>query len=136
MNLHEYQAKDLLRRHGVKSPAGQVARSADEAAGAARTLGGARWAVKAQIHAGLRQDAGGVRFCDTPEAVAEAASTLLGRRLVTPQTGAKGKLVRSVYVEQAVAYERELYLAALVDRSAGRVALIAAREGGNVIEAR
>lgn len=136
MNLHEYQAKDLLRRHGVKSPAGQLARSAEEAAEAARKLGGTRWAVKAQIHAGLRQDAGGVRFCDAPEAVAEAAATLLGRRLVTPQTGAKGKLVRSVYVEQAVTYERELYLAALVDRSAGRVALIAAREGGNDIEAR
>jgi succinyl-CoA synthetase beta subunit len=136
MNLHEYQAKDLLRRHGVKSPAGQLARSAEEAAEAARTLGGARWAVKAQIHAGLRQDAGGVQFCDTPEAVAAAAAKLLGSRLVTPQTGAKGKLVRSVYVEQAVAYERELYLAALVNRSAGRVALIAAREGGNDIEAR
>jgi succinyl-CoA synthetase beta subunit len=136
MNLHEYQAKDLLRRHGVKSPAGQLARSADEAAEAARKLGGARWAVKAQIHAGLRQGAGGVQFCDTPEAVAAAAAKLLGSRLVTPQTGAKGKLVRSVYVEQAVAYERELYLAALVNRSAGRVALIAAREGGNDIEAR
>jgi succinyl-CoA synthetase beta subunit len=136
MNLHEYQAKDLLRRHGVKSPAGQLARSADEAAEAARKLGGARWAVKAQIHAGLRQGAGGVQFCDTPEAVAAAAAKLLGSRLVTPQTGAKGKLVRSVYVEAAVAYERELYLAALVNRSAGRVALIAAREGGNDIEAR
>ncbi|MGF1628053.1 MAG: ADP-forming succinate--CoA ligase subunit beta [Kiloniellaceae bacterium] len=136
MNLHEYQAKDLLRRYGVKSPGGQLARSPEAAAEAARTLGGARWAVKAQIHAGLRQGAGGVQFCDTPDGVAEAARTLLGRRLVTPQTGAKGKLVRSVYVEQAVAFEREIYLAALVDRSAGRVALIAAREGGNDIEAR
>ena len=136
MNLHEYQAKELLRRHGVKSPAGQLARSAEEAADAARQIGGDRWAVKAQIHAGLRQGAGGVKFCDTPESVAEAAATLLGHRLVTPQTGAKGKLVRSVYVEQAVAHEREIYLAALVDRSAGRVALIAAREGGNDIEAR
>lgn len=136
MNLHEYQAKDLLRRYGVKSPAGQLARSATEAAEAARSLGGARWAVKAQIHAGLRQGAGGVRFCDTPDAVSAAAAELIGSRLVTPQTGPKGKLVRSVYVEQAVSYERELYLAALVDRSAGRVALIAAREGGNDIEAR
>lgn len=136
MNLHEYQAKDLLRRHGVKSPAGQLARSPEEAAAAARALGGSRWAVKAQIHAGLRQGAGGVQFCDAPEGVAEAARTLLGRRLVTPQTGAKGKLVRSVYVEQAVTFEREIYLAALVNRSAGRVALIAAGEGGNDIEAR
>jgi len=125
-----------LRRHGVKSPAGRLARSPEEAGEAARALGGNRWAVKAQIHAGLRQDAGGVQLCDTPEAVAEAARSLLGRRLVTPQTGAKGKLVRSVYIEQAVAYERELYLAALVDRSAARVSLIAAREGGSDIEAR
>lgn len=136
MNLHEYQAKDLLRRYGVVSPAGRVARRAEEAGEAARGLGGARWAVKAQIHAGLRQGAGGVKLCDTPEAVAEAARALLGSRLVTPQTGAKGKLVRSVYIEQAVAYDREIYLAALVDRAAGRVALIAAREGGNDIEAR
>jgi succinyl-CoA synthetase beta subunit len=136
MNLHEYQAKDLLRRHGVQSPGGRLARSPEAAAEAAGALGGARWAVKAQIHAGLRQGAGGVQFCDTPDGVAEAARALLGRRLVTPQTGAKGKLVRSVYVEQAVTFEREIYLAALINRSAGRVALIAAREGGNDIEAR
>jgi len=136
MNLHEYQAKELLRRHGVASPKGQLARSAEEAAAAAQVLGGSRWVVKAQIHAGLRQDAGGVRPCDTAEAVAEAARSLLGSRLVTPQTGAGGKLVHAVYVEQAVDFEREIYLAALVDRSAGRVALIAAREGGNDIEGR
>ncbi len=136
MNLHEYQAKELLRRHGVNSPAGRLARSAAEAAEAARAIGGDRWVVKAQIHAGLRQDAGGVQICDSPEAVAEAAAGLLGRRLVTPQTGAKGKLVRSVYVEQAVTHDREIYLAILIDRSAGRVAIIAAREGGNDIEAR
>jgi len=136
MNLHEYQAKELLRRHGINSPAGQLARSAEEAAAAARDLAGDRWVVKAQIHAGLRQDAGGVQICDTPDAVAEAAKALLGHRLVTPQTGAKGKLVRSVYVEQAVGHDREIYMAALVDRSAGRVALIAAREGGNDIEGR
>lgn len=136
MNLHEYQAKELLRRHGIPSPPGQLARSAEEAAAAAQAIGGAAWVVKAQIHAGLRQDAGGVKLCETPEAVAEAAGTLLGHRLVTPQTGAKGKLVHAVYVEQAVGHERELYLAALVDRSAGRVALIAAGEGGNDIEAR
>ncbi len=136
MNLHEYQAKELLRRHGVNSPAGQLARSAEEASAAARAIGGARWVVKAQIHAGLRQDAGGVKLCESPEAVAQAATALLGHRLVTPQTGAKGKLVRSVYVEQAVSYDREIYLAFLVDRTAGRVAMIAAREGGNDIEAR
>ncbi len=136
MNLHEYQAKELLRRHGVNSPAGKLARSAEEASEAAQAIGGARWVVKAQIHAGLRQDAGGVQLCESPAAVAEAATALLGHRLVTPQTGAKGKLVRSVYVEQAVSYDREIYIAFLVDRTAGRVAMIAAREGGNDIEAR
>jgi succinyl-CoA synthetase beta subunit len=136
MNLHEYQAKDLLRRYGVKSPDGRLARTAEEAAAAAEALGGSKWAVKAQIHAGLRQDAGGVRLCDSAAEVKTAAADLLGRRLVTPQTGAKGKLVRSVYVEQAVAYDREIYLAALINRSVGRVALIAAGEGGSDIEAR
>jgi succinyl-CoA synthetase beta subunit len=136
MNLHEYQAKELLRRYGVASPKGQLARSAEEATAATRAIGGSRWVVKAQIHAGLRQDAGGVRLCDSEAAVAEAARSLLGSRLVTPQTGAGGKLVHAVYVEQAIAYEREIYLAVLVDRSAGRVALIAAREGGNDIEGR
>ena len=140
MNLHEYQAKALLQRYGIKSPAGRLARSAEEAVEAARGLakdgGAGRWAVKAQIHAGLRRDAGGVKFCDSEDAVAQAATELLGNRLVTPQTGEQGKLVRSVYVEQAVDYAREIYLAALINRSAGRVALIAAKEGGNDIEAR
>jgi len=136
MNLHEHQAKELLRRYGVKSPEGRLARTAEEAAAAAQALGGDRWAVKAQIHAGLRQDAGGVRLCQSPEEVSQAAADLLGRRLVTPQTGAKGKLVRSVYVEQAVDHDREIYLAALIDRSAGRVALIGAGQGGSDIESR
>lgn len=136
MNLHEYQAKELLSRYGIPSPRGRLVSEAAEAGKAAEALGGASWAVKAQIHAGLRQDAGGVQLVSTPAAVTTAAVGLLGRRLVTPQTGAKGKLVRSVYIEQAIGYARELYLAVLVDRSAGRVSLIAAREGGSDIEAR
>ena len=136
MNLHEHQAKELLGRYGVASPQGRLAASAEDAAAAAKALGGSSWAVKAQIHAGLRQDAGGVQLVSSPEAAAEAAAGLLGRRLVTPQTGAKGKLVRSVYIEQVVGYARELYLAVLVDRSLGRIAFIAAREGGNDIESR
>lgn len=136
MNLHEYQSKELLSRYGIPSPRGQLAASTAEATAAANALGGSSWAVKAQIHAGLRQDAGGVQVVSSPDAVTAAAEGLLGRRLVTPQTGAKGKLVRSVYVEEAIGYARELYLAVLVDRTAGRISLIAAREGGSDIEAR
>jgi succinyl-CoA synthetase beta subunit len=136
MNLHEHQAKALLRDYGIPMPSGALAKTAAEAAAAAKALGGTSWAVKAQIHAGLRQKAGGVRVVSAPEEVAQVAEALLGTRLVTPQTGAKGKLVKSVYVEQAAGYARQLYLALLVDRSADRVAFIAAGEGGDDIEAR
>jgi succinyl-CoA synthetase beta subunit len=136
MNLHEHQAKALLRDYGIPMPSGALAKTAAEAAAAAKALGGTSWAVKAQIHAGLRQKAGGVRVVSAPEEVAQVAEALLGTRLVTPQTGAKGKLVKSVYVEQAAGYARQLYLALLVDRSADRVAFIATGEGGDDIEAR
>ncbi|WP_420347895.1 ADP-forming succinate--CoA ligase subunit beta [Pelagibius sp.] len=136
MNLHEHQAKEILRRYGVPSPAGSLASEGAAAAAAARSLGGASWAVKAQIHAGLRHDAGGVRMVSGPEAAGAAAGELLGNRLVTPQTGPRGKLVRSVYVEEAVGAARELYLAILVDRSRGRVAFLASRTGGSDIEDR
>jgi succinyl-CoA synthetase beta subunit len=136
MNLHEHQAKALLRDYGIPMPSGTLARSVAEAAEAAHELGGEAWAVKAQIHAGLRQKAGGVRLVNSVKDVARAAEALLGTRQVTPQTGAKGKLVKSVYVEQAIDYARQLYLALLVDRATGRVAIIAAAEGGNDIEER
>ncbi len=136
MNLHEYQAKELLSRYGVPSPKGKVVSSAEQAIATAEALGGSSWAVKAQIHAGRRHDAGGVRMASSAEAAGTAAGALLGRRLVTPQTGARGKLVRKVYIEQAVGAARELYLAALVDRSNGCVALIAAKHGGSDIEDR
>ncbi|WP_299391846.1 ADP-forming succinate--CoA ligase subunit beta [Pelagibius sp.] len=136
MNLHEHQAKEILGRYGVPSPAGSLVSRADAAAAAAKSLGGSSWAVKAQIHAGLRHDAGGVRLVSGTEAAATAASELLGKRLVTPQTGPSGKLVRSVYIEQAVGAARELYLAILIDRSQGRVAFLASRTGGSDIEQR
>lgn len=136
MNLHEYQAKELLSRFGVPCPKGKVVSTAEQAVAAAEALGGSSWAVKAQIHAGRRHDAGGVRMASSSEAVGAAAEALLGQRLVTPQTGARGKLVRKVYVEQAVGAAREIYLAALVDRSLGRVSLIAAKHGGSDIEDR
>jgi succinyl-CoA synthetase beta subunit len=134
MNLHEHQAKALLRTYGIPMTDGVNVETPAEAALAAESLGGGTWAVKAQIHAGLRQRAGGVRLVGSPEEARKAAAELLGRRLVTPQTGPEGKTVKSVYVERGVEYDRAAYLAALVDRSAGRVALIAAEEGGDDIE--
>ncbi|MGF1610858.1 MAG: ADP-forming succinate--CoA ligase subunit beta [Kiloniellales bacterium] len=134
MNIHEYQAKALLKDYGIAVPSGAVARSAAEAESAARALAGQAWAIKAQIHAGGRGKAGGVKLAESLDQVREAAAELLGRRLVTYQTGAEGKQVKQVYVEEACVVARELYLAALVDRSRGRVALIAAAEGGEDIE--
>jgi succinyl-CoA synthetase beta subunit len=134
MNLHEHQAKALLAAHGVSVPAGGVAVSTAQAEQVARELGGERWVVKAQIHAGGRGKAGGVRVVDSVEEVVRAADELLGSRLVTAQTGADGALVGSVLVERASEIERELYVALVVDRSAQRVAVVASREGGVDIE--
>jgi succinyl-CoA synthetase beta subunit len=135
MNLHEYQAKALLKPYGVALPAGRLADTAEAAEQAAREIGGDFWVVKAQIHAGARGKAGGVRLVHTLEEVRAAAVGLLGSRLVTEQTGAAGKEVHRVYVEQGCHIDRELYLAALVDRSQGKVALLASQAGGENIEA-
>ena len=134
MNLHEHQAKALLRSYGIPMTDGVNVETPAEAALAADNLGGAAWAVKAQIHAGLRQKAGGVRLVHSSEEVRKAAAELLGSRLVTAQTGPDGKTVKSVYIERAVDFDRAVYLAALVDRTAGRVGFIAARDGGDDIE--
>ena len=134
MNLHEYQAKDLLARHGVPVPPGRVARSAPEAGAAARALGGSAWVVKAQVHAGGRGKAGGIRRCLDVEQVEAAAQALLGTRLVTHQSGPDGLPVAQVLVEAATGIARELYLSALVDRTAGRVAFMASAAGGVDIE--
>jgi succinyl-CoA synthetase beta subunit len=136
MNLHEYQAKELLARYGIAAPEGRVASSAAEAETMARKLPGQRFAVKAQVHAGGRGEAGGVRIVDSPKAVGQTARELIGKKLVTSNTGPEGRIVRKVYVEAAVKPERVLYLAALIDRAAGAVALIGAREGGGDIEDR
>jgi succinyl-CoA synthetase beta subunit len=135
MKIHEYQAKQLLKDHGVPVPQGVVAETADAAEAAARSLGGERWVVKAQVHAGGRGRAGGVRLVDSYDEVRKAAADLLGTRLVTSQTGPQGKAVKQVYVEQACDVERECYLALLVDRSVGRVSFIASTEGGTNITA-
>jgi len=134
MNLHEFQAKGVLAKYGVALPRGKVARNASEAEAAARDLGGDLWVVKAQAHTGGRGKAGGIKLCKSPAEVAAAAETLIGTRLVTHQTGPAGKPVHAVYVEEGSAIARELYVAMLVDRGSGRVAIIASTEGGMDIE--
>jgi succinyl-CoA synthetase beta subunit len=134
MNLHEYQAKALFTRFGIPVPSGQVAAAAAEALAAARQLGGDRWVVKAQVHAGGRGKGGGVVLVDSPEAVARESGRLLGGRLVTRQTGPYGLPIGLVLVEQPTAIARELYLSLLVDRGARRVLVMASPAGGMDIE--
>ncbi|MBV8146145.1 MAG: ADP-forming succinate--CoA ligase subunit beta, partial [Gammaproteobacteria bacterium] len=134
MNLHEYQAKEVFRSYGIPVPAGRVAASAEEAVAAAQTLGGTVWVVKAQVHAGGRGKAGGVKLARDPEAVRSAAAGMLGKALVTPQTGPEGLPVARVYVESGSAIARELYLSLTLNRERGRVAFIASAAGGMDIE--
>jgi len=134
MNLHEFQAKEVLAKFGVALPRGKVARNPSEAEAAARDLGGDLWVVKAQAHTGGRGKAGGVKVCKSIEDVGQAADAMIGMTLVTHQTGPAGKPVNSVYVEEGSDIARELYLAMLVDRGSGRLALIASTEGGMDIE--
>ena len=134
VNLHEYQAKELLGRYSVPVAAGRAASSGEAAAAAAAELGGGRWAVKAQVHAGGRGKGGGVKLCDSPGAVREAAERLLGSQLVTPQTGPEGLPVEKVYVEQASSIARELYLSLLIDREDECVCFVGSAAGGMDIE--
>jgi succinyl-CoA synthetase beta subunit len=143
MNIHEYQAKELLRRYGVAVPQGKVAWTAEEAVEAARTLPGPVYVVKSQIHAGGRgagrfahdpNGKGGVRVVKSLDAVREAAAAMIGKTLVTKQTGPAGRVVHRVYVEEGCDIARELYLSLLVDRATGRVTIIASTEGGMEIE--
>jgi malate-CoA ligase subunit beta len=134
MDVHEYQAKELLAGFGVAVAKGAVAFSPDQAVYAATELGGSYWAVKAQIHAGARGKAGGIKLCRTYNEVRDAAKGMLGKRLVTKQTGPEGKPVQRVYVEVADPFERELYLGYVLDRKAERVRVIASTEGGMEIE--
>src|SRR6266850_5667959 len=134
MNIHEYQAKALLAKFGVAVPQGGVAYTADEAIQVARRLGGSVWVVKAQIHAGGRGKAGGVKLARSEDAIAAAARGMLGQKLVTHQTGPAGREVKRVYVEEGCDIARELYLGLLIDRETGRVTLIGSTEGGVEIE--
>ena len=134
MNIHEHQAKDLLARFGVTVPRGKAAFTAEEAGEAARALGGQVWVVKAQIHAGGRGKAGGVKVVRSVEDVVAAARTMLGSTLVTHQTGPSGRVVKRVYVEEGCDIKRELYPGLLLDRQTGKLTFMASTEGGMDIE--
>ena len=134
MNIHEFQAKQVLARFGVPVPKGQPASTPDEAAAAFRALGQPKAVIKAQIHAGGRGKAGGVKLIGSAEEAREFAARLLGKPLVTHQTGPEGRVVRRVYVEEASQVARELYLGMVVDRKVAAVGVIASTEGGTEIE--
>ena len=134
MNIHEYQAKAVLKEFGVPILRGIPAFSVDEAVKAANDLGGPVWVVKSQIHAGGRGKGGGVKVVKSVDAVKSEATRMLGMTLITPQTGPQGRVVRRLFVEEGAAIARELYLSILVDRATSRIAFIASTEGGMDIE--
>ena len=134
MNIHEYQGKAVLREFGVPTSKGIPAFSVDEAVKAARELGGPVWVVKAQIHAGGRGKAGGVKVVKSIEDVQKEATRILGSTLVTHQTGPHGKVVNRLYIEEGCAIDKEFYLSMLVDRATARVAIVVSTEGGMDIE--
>jgi succinyl-CoA synthetase beta subunit len=134
LNIHEYQAKELLRHYGVPVPQGRVVHSDMHAESAAEEIGGERWVVKAQIHAGGRGKGGGVKVVDSHEAVRRSADELIGSHLVTPQTGPEGRLVHRVLVEEALNITAEYYLGLLIDRATQRITIIASASGGMDIE--
>lgn len=134
MDIHEYQAKELLSRYSVQIPRGGLAYSPEQATYRASEIGGDKWVVKAQIHSGARGKAGGIRICTTDNEVSEAAEAMLGRKLVTNQTGPRGKLVSRLYIEETVDIRQELYLGIVLDRKSERVMIVASASGGMEIE--
>ena len=134
MNIHEYQAKGLFRSYGLSVLNGGIAFSADEAVNVAKNLDTKRWVIKAQIHAGGRGKGGGIKIANSLSEVKDIASSIIGMSLVTPQTGAKGKEVLKVYVEEACEIASELYLGIVLDRSIGKFVMMASTEGGIDIE--
>ena len=134
MDIHEFQAKDILRRFGVNVPRGGIAYSPEQAAYRCSELSGDKWVVKAQIHSGARGKAGGVRICSSQTEVEDAASWMLGRMLVTHQTGPQGKLVSRLYIEEATHIAQEIYLGFVLDRKEERVVVVASAQGGMEIE--
>jgi succinyl-CoA synthetase beta subunit len=134
MNIHEYQAKEIFRKYGVPTPRGGVAFSGPEAKRIAEELGGNIWVVKAQIHAGGRGKAGGVKLAKSPEEVEKIAEEMLGMTLVTHQTGPEGKVVKKVYIEEGADIKDELYLGMVLDRALEMPVMMASTEGGMEIE--
>ncbi len=134
MDIHEYQAKELLSSFGVQVPNGGLAYSPEQAAYRAREIGGDKWAVKAQVHSGARGKAGGIKFCSSEIEIQKAAEDLLGRTLVTEQTGPRGKGVSRIYVEQCVSIRSQIYIGFVIDRQSERIMIIASASGGMEIE--
>jgi len=134
MDIHEYQAKEILSSFGVTIPRGGVVYSPENAENKAREIGGSKWVVKAQIHSGARGKAGGIIVCNSPLEVAQATDKLLGKKLVTNQTGPEGKIVNRIYIEEATDIEKELYLGLVFDRSSESIMIVASTEGGMSVE--
>jgi succinyl-CoA synthetase beta subunit len=134
LNIHEYQTKELLRGYGVPVPEGRVAHNVDNAATIAEALGGERWVVKAQIHAGGRGKGGGVKVASSLDEVKQFTDEMIGSNLVTPQTGEAGRLVQRVLVEQACNINKEYYLGMVIDRATQRITMIGSASGGMNIE--
>ena len=134
MNVHEYQAKELMRKFGIKVLNGQVAKSVDQAVEGAKKLGGSVWVVKAQIHAGGRGKAGGVKLAKSLDEVKKYAGEILGKTLVTHQTGPEGKVVQTLLVEEGCMIDHEYYVGLVLDRNTSKVTFMASREGGMEIE--
>jgi malate-CoA ligase subunit beta len=134
MDIHEYQAKELLSKFGVPIPRGGLAYSPEQATYRATEIGGSKWVVKAQIHSGARGKAGGIKVCSTDTEIERAAEALLGKKLVTHQTGPSGKLVSRLYIEEASDIAKEIYLAFVMDRATERIMVVASAAGGMEIE--
>ncbi len=134
MDIHEYQAKELLAKFNVPIPRGGLAYSPEQASYRASEIGGKKWVVKAQIHSGARGKAGGIKICSTDKELETAAEGLLGKKLVTTQTGPAGKLVSRLYIEEATDIDREIYLSFVMDRASERIVVVSSAAGGMDIE--
>lgn len=134
MDIHEYQAKELLSKFGVPVPRGGLAYSPEQAVYRAHEIGGSKWVVKAQIHSGARGKAGGIKVCSNENEIESAAQGLLGKKLVTVQTGPAGKLVSRLYIEEATDIDKEIYLSFVMDRAAERIVVVSSAAGGMDIE--
>ncbi len=134
MDIHEYQAKEILSSFGVAIPIGGIVYSPENAENKAREIGGSKWVVKAQIHSGARGKAGGIIVCNSPLEVAQATDKLLGKKLITNQTGPEGKIINRIYIEEATDIEKELYLGLVFDRSSESIMVVDSTEGGMSVE--